>query len=237
MAALGTGILGFGGIIWQQLHRDRVAAKAEKRDAYHQMIAAALSFSIRAQALRETMRVRSGLADSLDVSLRVRPRDLVEMTLHSRTPLDPMALHDWLAQGYEPVNQAWSRIEIIGSAEAIEAATQLLDACADVVAVATQAGSARGRMRSGLIGLKWTAQQDQALAAAATLVVQRRRRFVEVARSESERERRRDWPSIDGLFEIEPRDTPGKMQIPVRVDAVTEKTDAIERALSQARAS
>lgn len=146
VAALGTGIIGFGGIVWQQWHRDCVAAETEKRDAYHQMIAGALSFSIRTKALRETMRIRSGLGDRLDVDLRVRPRRPMEMVLRSRTPLDPMELHDWLAQGYEPINQAWSRIEIIGSAEAVKVATQLLNACADVVNVATEMGSARGRI-------------------------------------------------------------------------------------------
>ncbi len=124
VAALGTGVIGFGGLWWQQRHRDDAAAEAKRTDAYHQMIAESLSFSIRAHSLRTTMRARSGLGDRLDFDLRLRPRDLPEMTLRSRAPADPLQLHDWLAQGFQPVNQAWSWIEIIGSAQAVDAATE-----------------------------------------------------------------------------------------------------------------
>jgi hypothetical protein len=205
VAALGTGAIGFGGLLWQQRHRDGAAAEAKRRDAYHQMIAESLSFSIRAHSLRPTMHARSGLGDRLDFDLRLRPRDPIEMTLRSRPPADPLQLHDWLAQGFEPVNQAWSWIEIIGSAEAVEAATQLLDACADVVKIATQIGGASGRIQSNLTGMRWTAAQDEALERATQLVAQRRGAFVRVARGESEAERHRGWLSATGLFGREPR--------------------------------
>jgi len=191
VAALGTGVIGFGGLLWQQRHRDRVAAKTKRREAYHQMIAESLTFSIRAQSLRQTMRSRSGLADRLDVGFRVRPRQPVEMELRSRPPFDAMEFHDWLAKGFESVNEAWSWIEIIGSAEAVEVATQLLDACADVVRVATEIGSAHGRIYSGLIGMQWTAEQAKALEKATNLVAQHRRAFVQIARRESETEQPR----------------------------------------------
>ena len=170
VAALGTGVIGFGGILWQQSHRDRVAAKTKRRDAYHQTIAESLSFSIRAQSLTETMRARSGLGDRLDVALRIRPRQPMDMELRSRPPFDSMEFHDWLAKGFEPVNRAWSWIEIIGSAEAVEVATHPLDACADVVGVAREMGSAHGRIYSGLLGMEWTAEQTTALEAATNLV-------------------------------------------------------------------
>jgi hypothetical protein len=219
VAALGTGVIGFGGLWWQQRHRDSVAANVKRRDAYQQMISQSLSFSIRAQSLRNAMRARSGIGDRLDLALRIRPRDPVEMTLRSRPPLDPLQLHDWFAEGFEPINQAWSWIEIIGSPEAVEVATNLLDACADVVTVATVPGSARGRIQSELIGMQWTAEQAEALETATDAVAHHRRAFVRVARIESEKELRRDWPDTDGLFGRMPRNVLGKALASISCDA------------------
>jgi hypothetical protein len=195
VAALGTGIIGFGGLVWQQLHRDRKAASAEKGEAYHQMIAHSLSFTIRAQALRNTMRTRSGFNERLDLALRLR------------RPLDPMDLHDWLAEGFEPINQAWSKIEIVGSAEAIGVATELVDACADVVGLATQFGEARGRFRTYIRGFEWTAEQQKALDSAVKRVMKHRRAFVRLARKEL-----------------------GKTPVPLRLDAATEQRKVAETA-------
>ncbi len=176
VAALGasflTGTLGFGTIWWQQRRRDRAAAAAGKSDAYYQMIAESLSFTIRARALRDTMRVRSGLKEGFDVTLRFR------------SALDPLAFHDWLAQGFEPINHAWSKIQLTGSAEAVSMATALLDACADVVGLATEPGKARGRVATAFLGLEWTAEQHEALAVAVRRVVEHRSAFVRIARSE-----------------------------------------------------
>jgi hypothetical protein len=89
-----TGAAGFGAIWWQQPTRDRAAATADRSGAYHQFIASSLSFVVRARTLREAMRVRSGQKEGLDVVLGIR------------TPLDPLELHDWFAEGFEPMNHA-----------------------------------------------------------------------------------------------------------------------------------
>ena len=190
VAALGTGVLGFGGIWWQQRHRDRASALAEKGDAYHQLIAHSLSFTIRARTLRDAMRRRSGLAEGLDVALG------------KRRPSDPMELHDWFAQGWEPLNQAWSKIQVIGSPAAEDAATEVIDACADLVAVATDMGQARGKTASALRGLDWTSEQQEALENAATRVVKGRGAFIEIARGELGK--RRGLPGPDAAEAIEP---------------------------------
>lgn len=161
-ASLLTGGFGFGTILWQQRKRDQGDAAAQKSEAYHQLISHSLSFTIRAQALRNTMRSRSGLNERIDLALRLR------------RPIDPMELHDWFAQGHEPMNQAWSRIEVIGSPDAVDAATQLLDACADYVRMATELGTARGRVATYLKGLQWTREQEDALEATARRVVEHR---------------------------------------------------------------
>ena len=80
--------------------------------------------------------------------------------------------NDWLAEGFDPINQAWSWIEMIGSAEAIDAARQLLDACTEVVTIATEIGGAHARF-SSLVGMEWTSGQAEALEAAAKRVVER----------------------------------------------------------------
>jgi hypothetical protein len=176
VAALGASVLtggfGFGTIWWQQRKRDRGDAAAQKSEAYHQLISHSLSFTIRAQALRNTMRSRSGLNERLDLALRLR------------RPIDPMELHDWFAQGYEPMNQAWSKVEVIGSPDAVDVATQLLDACADYVGMATELGTARGRVATYLKGLHWTREQEDALEATARRVIEHRRAFIKITRRE-----------------------------------------------------
>jgi hypothetical protein len=147
VAALGTGVIGFGGVLWQQFRRDRRAALTEKSDAYYRLIAHCLSFAVRAGTVRNAMRVRSGLNERLDLALRLR------------RPLDPMEVHDWFAQGYEPMNQAWSTIQVVGSVDAVRVAKELMDACADMVALAGELGRARGPFGTYLRGLEWTSDQ------------------------------------------------------------------------------
>src|SRR5205807_2134102 len=116
-----------------------------------QLIAHSLSFTIRAGALRNAMQVRSGFGEGFDVATR------------TRKPLDPLEFHDWFAQGTTPINEAWSIIEVIGTPEAVRTATDLMDACADLVGIATQAGEARRKVATAVKGLAWTPEQQKAL--------------------------------------------------------------------------
>ena len=118
------------------------------------------------------MRTRSGFNERLDLALRLR------------RPLDPMDLHDWLAEGFEPINQAWSKIEIVGLAEAVGVVTDLVDACADVVGLATQLGEGRGRFGTYIRGLEWTPNQQEELDSAVKRVIKQRGAFVRLARKE-----------------------------------------------------
>jgi hypothetical protein len=119
------------------------------------------------------MQIRSGLGEGIDVATRVR------------RPLDPFEFHDWFAQGFTPINDAWSAIQIVGSPKTVEAATSLVDACADLVALATEAGNARGRVGTALRGQEWTPEQQERFAQATTHVMRAREAFVSVARQES----------------------------------------------------
>lgn len=176
VAALGasflTGTFGFGGIWWQQHRSGRAAATQEKSAAYHQLISRSLSFGVRASTLRNIMQSRSGLMEGVDVTFRLR------------RPFDHMELHDWLVKDYEPINDAWSKIQIIGTSEAIDVATQLLDACADLIGIATTPGNAHGKIASTVKGIAWTAEQQESLQAAIKHVVETREAFIRVARKE-----------------------------------------------------
>jgi hypothetical protein len=186
VAALGasalTGALGFGGIWWQQRRRDQTASEAEKGEAYHQLIAHSLPFLMRARTLRLTMERRSGIGEGLDVVMRLR------------RPTDPMELYDWFAKGFEPLNEAWAKVQTIGSTDAETAATELVDACADVLEVATEMGTARGKVSTALRGVEWTAGQRDDLEAAIERVGTARKGLIEVARRELGRDPMR-WPS------------------------------------------
>ncbi|MGH3277150.1 MAG: hypothetical protein ACRDNZ_22830 [Streptosporangiaceae bacterium] len=72
---------------------------------------------MKAQAMGQTMKVRSGLGEGLGVATRLRK------------PSDPMELHDWIAQEMTPLNEAWSVIWLRGDQETIQLANALLDAC------------------------------------------------------------------------------------------------------------
>ena len=144
----------------------------EKSAAYHQLIARSLSFSVRASTLRNVMQSRSGLKEGVDVTFRFRK------------PFDHMELHDWLVVDYQPINDAWSKVQMIGTTESINAATQLLDACGDLIAVATAPGNAHGKVAITIKGMAWTPEQDQELQAAMRRVVDTRESFIKVARQE-----------------------------------------------------
>jgi hypothetical protein len=176
VAALGasalTGAFGFGAIWWQERKRIRTADLDEKGAAYRGLIARSFSFATRAQVLRTLMQTRSGLKEGLDVAMRIR------------RPLDPMELHDWIAQDFAALNDAWSAVEIVGSADAVRHSNILLDCCADLLTEATQIGEARGQIATGLKGVAWTTEQEQALIEARDKVFKARRAFIRVARME-----------------------------------------------------
>src|SRR5258708_19539386 len=118
IAALGasflTGGFTWGVSWWQERRRDRASTMLEKAAAYHELISRSLSFTARASALRNAMQARSGLKEGVDVTFRL-PH-----------PADPLELHDWIAGDFEPINNPWSRIQLIRTPPPIHAAPHLL---------------------------------------------------------------------------------------------------------------
>jgi hypothetical protein len=172
VAALGTGLLGFGGIWYQQHHRDNLETQARKVAAYHQLSTHSLGFMMRVTTLRQTVQVRSGLSEGINVVMRIR------------APLDPMELHDWIAQDFVPVGQAWSMIQMSGSPKAVRAATTVLDACGELMAVATQLGEANGKLATAFKGVAWTDEQQAALKKAMERLGRARLDFITLVREE-----------------------------------------------------
>ncbi|MGH2914037.1 MAG: hypothetical protein ACRDMX_03530 [Solirubrobacteraceae bacterium] len=95
-----------------------------------------------------------------------------------------MEFHDWFAQGFEPITQAWSRIQIIGSRAAVDAATELVNACGDLLGTATETGNARGKLGTTVQGLEWTTEQQHALDDTIRRLVAGREAFINIAREE-----------------------------------------------------
>lgn len=176
VAALGTGLLGFGGIWYQQHRRDKAEALARKVAAYHQLSTHSLGFMMRVTTLRQTVQVRSGLSEGINVVMRIRP------------PLDTLELHDWIAQDFVPVGQAWSMIQMSGSLEAVRAATTVFDACGELMQVATQLGEANGKLASAFKGVAWTDEQQTALKKATERFGRARLDFISLVRKELEAE-------------------------------------------------
>lgn len=66
----------------------------------------------------------------------------------------------------------------------MQAATDLVDACADLVGVATEAGTARSKLGTAVRGLAWTPEQQDALATSTAAVITARDAFITIAREE-----------------------------------------------------
>jgi hypothetical protein len=95
----------------------------------------------------DAMKTRSGLGEGVDV------------LMHQRKPLDPLEIHDWIAQDMAPLTAAWSVIWARGDQELIRLANQLLDGCAGLLAASTArmpADTYGTRLRRNVAGERWT---------------------------------------------------------------------------------
>jgi hypothetical protein len=151
------------GVVWL---REWLAGRAAERDvllaAVTQMLSRSMAVLMRAQAMGLQMRLRSGIAEGVDVTLRVRK------------PADALEFHDWMAADLAPLNEAWSVIWARGGQETIRLANQLLSACNETMGAATAtapADTAGARLRRLAVGERWTpelqADLNRAVKAAA----------------------------------------------------------------------
>src|SRR5260370_501649 len=89
------------------------------------MLSRSMAVSMRAQAMGETIRIRSGIGEGVDVTIGLRkPSDMFELT-------------DCMAQDMAPLNAAWSVIWARGEQEMVRLANALLAKCGDLIGAST----------------------------------------------------------------------------------------------------
>jgi hypothetical protein len=77
--------------------------------------------AMRARAMGETMKFRSGLKEGLDVTFR------------HRKPADLLELHDWMAQDLAPLNTALSELRTLADREGVQLANDVVGRCSDLL--------------------------------------------------------------------------------------------------------
>lgn len=128
-AALGASALtslGAGYLDRRRAKREEKRARLETlQQSCERFVGAALRLAQRSGALFQTMHVRSGFTESLDI------------VLHHRKPVDPLELTDWIIQDIGPMLEAQSIIWFLGSDQLIKEASDALVAAGEVVGAST----------------------------------------------------------------------------------------------------
>jgi hypothetical protein len=148
-AAVASVITYLGNGLREKRQRKRDGQAAVNRDrasAYGDLLARSLAAGTRIQAIRATLPMRSGIKEGVNV------------TLGLSKPLDMLALHDWLDRDFGPMHEAWSRVWAVGSQEALDAADNLVNSCAELMRLATTFDPKR--LRTVLRGVSWTAEEE-----------------------------------------------------------------------------
>jgi hypothetical protein len=117
--------------------------------AYAELLTRSLAAASRIQAARTTMQLRSGLQEGLSI------------LLHHCKPLDFFDFYDWLHQDMTPLHEAWSKVWMVGSQEAMDAADRLVTACADLFTSYTEHTWQR-RIQTTIRGIRWTPDEIEA---------------------------------------------------------------------------
>jgi hypothetical protein len=177
-AALGASFLtslGSLGVVWYQ---DRRRGKAGDQDALHsavlELLTRSIAAALRAQALRDTLRFRSGLMEGVDVVI-----------LRLRKPADPMEVLDW-QQDLVPLNAALNEIWTRWDQEGIRLANDLVGKCADLLGTCVALAppnTLRQRLGKVVIGERWTPATEKAYERARTDMVDARKRLADYART------------------------------------------------------
>jgi hypothetical protein len=168
-------IAAWGSAFYQQRALGEREAAAARNRAYLELLTRSMTLAQRAQALRLTARLRSGLTESLDVLLR------------QRRPLDPMQLHDWMMEDMRPAYQAWSDSWIAAPPTVVEAANQLIAACAEVIGDIGYdfPSDRRGRLHAIVAGVQADHDADAAFQRKIEKLGEVRRRFAALIRQET----------------------------------------------------
>lgn len=177
-AALGasflTGIASVGAIWFQEWRRGKADDEDALRASVQELLARSLAVAIRARAMGETMKLRSGLKEGFDVAMR------------HRKLLDPLELHDWMAQDMVPLNAALSEIWTRDNQQGIQLANDVVNACMEVLGASTPTQldmSAWDRVRRWAAGVRWTPEMIEENNRSVRKLAQARKRYAEHARA------------------------------------------------------
>jgi hypothetical protein len=166
-------------LVWLLSARRTSKAEAQAREhqAYADLLVASVGMASRAHTLLTALKLRSGLAEGLAVTLGLRP------------PVDPLALHDWIDHDYARLMDAWSRVWVYGSAEGVRLGNRLVDGCGALMELsgsATGTSTIRGKARHLVLGIsldELTAEWQRRMRSLAVA----RRDFTDYVRTETGR--------------------------------------------------
>ena len=177
-AALGASFFtaaGSLGVVWvREWRRAKADDRAALRVAVRELLSRSMGVALRAQAMGEAMRLRSGLSEGLDV------------TLHLRKPADAMELHDWMAQDIMPMHAALDEVWTRWDQEGVRLANDVVGKCMDLLGTSTAtqpARNSRERVRKWAAGERWTPEMRDAQQATIRELAHARKRFADYARA------------------------------------------------------
>lgn len=178
-----TAIGSLGVAAYHQRATSKDQARHDLRSACEELAVSSLGFAKRADAARST---------ACD---HTRWWGLGRVVWPPR--MDELAAHDWLRQDYDRVVQAYSHIQVDGTVDLRERATELVAACETVISLASAAPAQRGRSGARLVTLlperwlrrlplahTWSKDQMREWQDAADLLMSNREAFVESVSSE-----------------------------------------------------
>ena len=153
VAALGasalTGLASLGVVWFQEWRRGKASDEDALRASVQELLSRSMAVAMRARSMGETMRLRSGLKEGFDVAMR------------HRKLVDPLELHDWMAQDLVPLNAALTEIWTRDNQEGIRLANDVVNKSMDLLGASITRQQADGsweRLRRWAAGERWTAE-------------------------------------------------------------------------------
>jgi hypothetical protein len=177
-AALGasflTGLASLGAIWFQEWRRGKASDEDALRASAQELLNRSLAFAMRARAIDETVKLRSGLKEGFDVAMR------------NRKPADLLELHDWMAQDLAPLNAALSEIWTRDNQKGIRLANDVVNACTALLGASTssqQDTNAWERVRRWATGVRWTPEMIEENDRAMRELAHARKRYADHVRA------------------------------------------------------
>lgn len=172
-ASLLTGLASLG-VTWvREWLRDRASERDALRASVHELLSRSLAAAMRAKTMGDMMKLRSGLKEGWEVTFR------------HRKLLDPLELHDWMAQDLVPLNAALSEIWTRDDQEGVRLANAVVNRCANLLGVSTARQGAEGweRIRRWAAGERWIPEMTEAYDNALGELARARKRYADHVRA------------------------------------------------------